>query len=195
MKRSHQVLVGTAAVVVLAASARWAYVTYRIVRPSFALQMVETSTFRAWYPAHWEKFDTRDPAIGDDWVLFSNHGPYDRDQPHWDVYRCGMSLTDETASENGTKSLDDLMKEIREGAVTPAPIRTWNLRNGVSAKTWTQYHAFIDGAVHDRWIVFKGPNGHVYFATFRVPEDLRTRWRYEYLFRNILASMEFKPAD
>ncbi|MFH1722983.1 MAG: hypothetical protein ABII00_00010 [Elusimicrobiota bacterium] len=194
MKGAHKTLLAVAALAAMGVGARWTYVTYRIVRPTFSLQMVETSTYRAWYPAHWEEIDTKNPRLGDTSISFSNHAPYDDDQPPWDRPRWRMRVTDKMA-EGRYKTLDAAIEKIWRDGLDPTPIHEWSLSNGMIAKTWTHKVSFAELVGIYRWVAFEGPNGHVYTALFAVPPHWKTRWRYEYLFRNILASMEFKPAD
>ncbi|MBI5210577.1 MAG: hypothetical protein HY927_11460 [Elusimicrobia bacterium] len=180
------------AAVLVVALAWWARKTHRITHPSFPTQSVETSTYRASYPAHWEPIDPADPRLGERELLFINH----REQrgagvgERWDRLRLHMAVRDEGA---GFPSLDGLIAKLLKDAERPGPLKTWRLANGVAAKTWTEQPAAADIPSVMRWLAFQGSNGRYYSAGFPVPSERLTRDRYEFIFKSILGSMEFKP--
>ncbi|MBI5243772.1 MAG: hypothetical protein HY922_08860 [Elusimicrobia bacterium] len=188
---SPRIGAGLAAFLILLAAALWARKTYRITHPSFPLRTVETSTYRAAYPAHWEPIDTADPRIGEKEVLFMNHRGQEGEYEPYDRPRRHMTLRDEGTSY---ADLDALSAALLKDAEKPGPVESWRLANGVIAKTWIEHPAATDIPSVMRWLAFRGPDGRCYSAGFPVPRDWKARGRYEHIFKSILGSMEFKAA-
>jgi|SRR5581483_6453743 len=194
MKIKLSVPIQTCAALLLA---MWIWKTYVVVRPAYDLQSYENSQYKVWYPRHWPKVDRVKREDNDPYVSFKNHDPYVIPALPNDLPRWRLSLKDEGAdhaSEN--EIIERIRNEERVHFGEPGQIEIWRLKNGVAAKTWSALMFAGEISVPVRWIVFTGSNGHVYAATYDVPDDWKTRWRYEYFFKNILGSMEFKtPSD
>ncbi|HAH06711.1 MAG TPA: hypothetical protein DCM05_09330 [Elusimicrobia bacterium] len=180
---------GLIVIVLLLGGAFWGRRTWQVTHPVFPTQAVETGTYRASYPAHWEPIDPSDPRLGDKEVAFLNHRsqdgafePYDRPRMHMAVKEEGTGFAD----------LDAMAAKMRKDGDSPGPVEVWRLENGLAAKTWVERPLTTDIPSSIRWLAFKGSNGRYYSAAFPVPADWKTRARYEHLFKSILASMEFK---
>lgn len=180
---------GLIALLLLAAGALWGRKAWRITHPAFPTQAVETATYRAFYPSHWEPIDVSDPRLGDKEVVFLNHRAQDGDYAPYDRPRLHMALKDEGT---GFADLDALVAGMRKDGDAPGPLEVWRLENGLLAKTWVERPPTTDIPAAIRWLAFKGSNGRYYSAAFPVPSDWKTRGRYQHLFKSILASLEFK---
>ena len=182
---------GLVALLMLIGAAFWAKKAYRITHPSFPTRVVETRSYRAAYPADWEPIDTTDPKIGEKEVVFMNHRAQEGDFGPWDQPRLHMTLRDEAT---GYADLAALTGSMLKDAEKPGVIETWQLANGVKVKTWVEHPITTDLPSIMRWLAFKGANGRYYSAAFPIPADWKTRGRYEFIFKSILGSMEFKTA-
>jgi hypothetical protein len=160
-----------------------------VIQPDFPLQTVETSSYRASYPAHWEPIDTKDARLGDRDVTFLNHRSQTGDFEPWDRARMAMTVRDHGMD---CPDLDTFAARMLKDAERPGTVETWLLANGVEARTWTEQPATTDIPAVMRWAAFRGRKGRCYLAGFPVSMDRRTRLRYAYLFKSILGSMEFK---
>ncbi|MBI5882949.1 MAG: hypothetical protein HZB91_07590 [Elusimicrobia bacterium] len=182
--------IGAALAVCLAVLAlAWMRREHRVTHPAFPTQTVETSSYRASYPAHWERIDTADPRLGDREVTFLNHRAQAGDFEPWDRPRMAMTVRDEGLD---CGDLAGLTAKLLKDAERPGEIEAWLLANGVEARTWTEQPATTDIPSVMRWVAFRGSNGRCYSAGFQVSVDRRTSKRYEHLFRTILGSMGFK---
>lgn len=193
MRRISKKYIVAGVVVAAAGVTAWGVRAYRIVRPDFPLKTVEIRFLKARYPAHWEDIVMDNPRLGDTSASFVNHRPDAADQPPWDRPRWRMLLTNKTA-EGYKGSGEDMIRKIRGEGEDPSPTREVGLVSGVSARTWTQRYFFMEVVAEKRYIVFESPQKHVYRAVYSVPRDWKTRWRYDYLFWNILKSIEFKDS-
>ncbi|MBI4676393.1 MAG: hypothetical protein HY748_02300 [Elusimicrobia bacterium] len=167
----------------------WLRRVHGITHPSFPMQTVETSSYRASYPAHWERIDPADARLGDKEVTFLNHRGQEGDFGPWDRGRMAMALRDEG---KGYPGLDAFTAKLLKDAERPGRVETWLLANGVRARTWTEQPATTDIPSAMRWLAFQGANGRFYSAGFAVPVDRKVADRYERLFKAVLGSMEFK---
>ena len=131
------------------------------------------------------------PRIGNKDVVLSNHrGSSNRDRHPLDQLSMTLFIDDEG---RGYASLDEMVRKLRQNAVGVTPVKEVRFKNGVMAKTWTELVPMVEIAREVRTFVFLGPNGHFYRAEYDLTVHKRIRWRYDYLFRRILDTMEFKP--
>jgi hypothetical protein len=160
----------------------WGRQAWRDIHPHSDLRSYAFAGYSLEFPAQW-------PSPEQDKKYTVVRSAPDLKEGSLDQFKWTLSIADE-----GVETSPEKVSQAMRSGYSEAPPATQLVRlaNGVDAITWTVWEPRGEVSQEHRGYVFKAPNGHVYSAWQPMARDWRTKYRYDFLFRSVLASMKFK---
>lgn len=178
-----------AATAALIAGGGWGFRTYRFVRPRFEWKTLEAEGIRFRYPAHWmPPLPTGPDNSG---IYIRNIDPPEAPPLEFGLPRMTLSLTDIAVLGQTEKTIADYAAASRRNSPEAGPVEVRRLPNGLEVHTWQDVLELGEIAGDVRIVSFQKPTGEIYSGQYLLPYRWDWRSRMEFVFWEILASIEF----